>query len=154
MTQYSNCLGGKNGYTPAAGKTLVSYASLNSLRLLIVSLNDSDIYENHQSLYHYYFDLYQSYTILDKKSFYVDSSLIGKDVYIKNSFSYPLREAELDDVSTMIFVSNQDGNEVGRVLIQLHGSNIGEVPIYERKQKKKKPSSFFQKFIDWISDKN
>ena len=60
----------------------------------------------------------------------------------------------MDDVSTMIFVSNQDGNEVGRVLIQLHGSNIGEVPIYERKQKKKKPSSFFQKFIDWISDKN
>ena len=52
---YKNCTGGKTGYTPNAGKTLVSTASKNNLNLTIVSLDDSNHYNNHQTLYEKYF---------------------------------------------------------------------------------------------------
>ena len=54
-------MGGKNGYTPSAGKTLVSYASKNDVNLIIVSLDDNDIYANHEGLYEKYFDMYKKY---------------------------------------------------------------------------------------------
>ena len=41
---YKYTISGKNGYTPKAGKTLVSGADKNDLSLSAVSLNDSDIY--------------------------------------------------------------------------------------------------------------
>ena len=51
LTGYEYCTGGKNGYTPKAGKTLVSTASRNGLNLTIVTLLDGDIYNNHMKLY-------------------------------------------------------------------------------------------------------
>ena len=43
LNQYKNCIGGKNGYTPKAGKSLVSYAKNNNLILTIISLDDNNI---------------------------------------------------------------------------------------------------------------
>ena len=50
LQQYEYCTGGKNGYTPNAGKTLVSTATKDSLILTIITLNDSDCYRTHISL--------------------------------------------------------------------------------------------------------
>ena len=57
---YDNITTAKNGYTPSAGKSLVTTASNNDLELLIVTLNDYNIYENHQELYDYYFSKYKN----------------------------------------------------------------------------------------------
>ena len=51
LTTYEYCTGGKNGYTPRAGKTLVTTASKKGLNLTIVTLSDGDIYNNHIDLY-------------------------------------------------------------------------------------------------------
>ena len=50
LFNYKYCTGGKNGYTPKAGKTLVTTASNNNLNLTIVSLDDNNSYENHKNL--------------------------------------------------------------------------------------------------------
>lgn len=145
LTNYKNCQGGKNGYTPSAGKTLVSFASDKSLNLGIVTLNDSDIYENHEALYRKFFKYYKMYTIIDKDTFRIDSNFVDSEVYIKDSFKYPLRENELKDISTIIEIDNDLGKEkVGKITIKLKNEKIGTINVY-KKDNKKEDISIFQR---------
>ena len=144
LSKYSNCIGGKNGYTPSAGKTLVSYAKKDDTTLMIVSLNDSSIYENHENLYERFFLKYKKYDIINKDNFSKSSNVLGKKVMIKNSFSYLLKEDELDDIETIISVySDSNSKRVGKIIVRFQNKKIGEVPIYEQSFKKKE--SFLKK---------
>lgn len=136
INSYKYSMGGKNGYTPKAGKTLVSYASKDNMNLIIVTLDDNDIYENHKYLYENYFKKYKKYIIVDKDNFTVDSSLINKKVYIKNTFSYLLSEDEVDDISTLVHITDSDNNKVGKIIIKLKNKEIGNIDIYSYKNKK------------------
>ena len=140
INSYKYSMGGKNGYTPKAGKTLVSYASKDNMNLIIVTLDDNDIYENHKYLYEKYFKKYKKYIIVDKDNFTVDSSLINKKVYIKNTFSYLLSEDEVDDISTLVHITDSDNNKVGKIIIKLKNKKIGNIDIYSYKNKKENNS--------------
>ena len=145
INKYKNCIGGKNGYTPKAGKSLVSYAKNNNMILTIVSLDDSNIYENHERLYKRYFSKYKKYLIIDKNNFNIPN--INKNYYIKESFSYLLLEDEIDKITTFIEIFPEVKKyKVGKVIINLDNKKIGELDIYKNKYKKKKDNSIFQKF--------
>lgn len=147
INNYKYCVGGKNGYTPKAGKTLVSYASKNDVNLIIVSLDDNDIYANHEGLYEKYFDMYKKYAIIDKNNFEIDSSLINKDVYIKKSFYYLLSDDEFSSISTVIKLNNNiNNNVVGKVIINFDGEEIGNLDIFTFDKKKKNSLSILHKF--------
>ena len=144
LDDYKYSLGGKNGYTPDAGKTLVSYAKKDDVVLGIVTLNDGDIYNNQIKLFNEYFSEYSIYKIIDKNSFYIDENFYKDKVYIKKSFSYLLKESELNDVSTLINIyedNNISNNIVGNISIKLNDIEIGNIDIYTNK--KKKHFSFF-----------
>ena len=53
------CLGGKTGYTRAAGRTLVSCAERDGLRLICVTLSDPDDWEDHRRLYDEAFETWE-----------------------------------------------------------------------------------------------
>ena len=145
INRYKNCIGGKNGYTPKAGKSLVSYAKNNNMILTIVSLDDSNIYENHERLYKKYFSKYKKYLIVDKNNFYIPG--INKNYYIKNSFNYLLLDDEIDKITTLIEIFPETkNNKVGKVIINLDNKKIGEIDIYKKKYKKKKDNNIFHKF--------
>lgn len=55
------CIGGKTGYTRAAGRTLVSCVEREGLRLICVTLNDPDDWEDHCR---YYDDAYAAYNLI------------------------------------------------------------------------------------------
>ena len=110
------------------------------LNLIIVTLDDNDIYENHKYLYEKYFKKYKKYIIVDKDNFTVDSSLINKKVYIKNTFSYLLSEDEVDDISTLVHITDSDNNKVGEIIIKLKNKEIGNIDIYSYKNKKENNS--------------
>lgn len=134
LSNYDFCIGGKNGYTPKAGKTLVSYAKKDDLVLTTVTLNDSDIYNNHSILYDYYFDKYKLYKIIDKNNLNIDKSLFNFDVYVKNSFYYPLSDDEVDLISTQIKVFEEKNNStIGSLVIYLDNKNIGSVDLYKKR---------------------
>ena len=131
LNQYKNCLGGKNGYTPRAGKTLVSYALKDDVFLTIVSLDDFDIYQNHKKLYKTFFSKYKNYVIVDKKNFHVDSTITENELYLKESFSYLLSSDELDDIHTLVYLySSPKKNTFGEVRIQLGNKEIGKLFVY------------------------
>ena len=115
INSYKYSRGGKNGYTPKAGKTLVSYASKNNLNLII-----------------------------DKRNFEIEDSLINKNVFLKESFSYPLREDEIDEISTLIHINNSNDNKVGEIQVKLKNNNIGKVDIYSSHNKKENDNILFK----------
>ncbi len=153
LNNYKYCVGGKNGYTPSAGKTLVSYASKNNMSLIIVSLDDSDIYNRHEALYEKYFSLYKLYKLVDKNTFKFDKSLIIDDIYIKNSFYYPLKDTELENISTLVELDKvYTDNVCGKVIVKLNDKIIGNLKIYKKVAKEKKDISIFQKIINYFKN--
>ena len=146
INDYKYCVGGKNGYTPKAGKTLVSYASKNNMNLIAVTLDDSDCYANHKKLYENIFKLYNNYKIIDKDEFIIDSSLIKNNVYIKKSFSYPLKKNEVDKISTSIHINDSKNGKVGEITIKLDSKKIGCIDIFS-KEKEKEKMSFLQRLL-------
>ena len=148
LDNYKYCTGGKNGYTPSAGKTLVSTASKGNLNLTIVSLNDGNSYINHQNLYENMFSKYHRYKIVDKDSFVVSKDFSDKNVYLKKSFYYPLTDSEINDIRTVVhFFDSSSSDKVGVVDIYLNNQKIGNLSIYEQ-EKKKEQFSFFR----WIKN--
>ena len=152
LTNYRKCIGGKNGYTPKAGKTLVSYAQDKDMLLTIVTLDDSDIYNNHRDLYEYYFNLYNEYTIVDKKEFSI-ITYDNKKYYIKKSFKYPLKESEIDSVKTLVKINSKTKNKrCGYIIIELDNNEIGKIDIYQKSMQKKKEENFFLKIKNYLLD--
>ncbi len=151
LSTYPYCTGGKNGYTPSAGKTLVTTANKDNLNLTVVTINDPNIYDSHKSLYEYYFSKYKKYLIIDKDNFKFDESLIDKNLFIKESFEYPLLEEEKDKIQTKLEISNMNSEKIGQIVIYLDGDPIGKVNVYaKKKQSTKKQPPFFSKIRSWI----
>ena len=144
LGDYKYCTGGKNGYTPSAGKTLVTTHKKDDLEITIVTLDDNDEYNNHERLAEYAFDNYSNYEILDKNDF--DLIVDDSKYYIKKSFSYPLSESEKDNVSVLASIDdNINAGKVGNVKISLNNKVLEKVPIY--KNAKKKKENFFTKLF-------
>ena len=56
LVEYDGCIGIKTGYTIAAGRTLVSCAERNGMRLICVTLSAPDDWNDHKKLLDYGFD--------------------------------------------------------------------------------------------------
>lgn len=147
LSNYEYCTGGKNGYTPDAGKTLVTTASKDELNLTTVTLNDPNEYDTHTSLYNQIFNKYKNYTIIDKKEFFIDKNFYKGTPYIKTSFKYPLTEEEIEQITTKIFILDKEQDEIGKIKIELNKQEIGQIPIYGKTTKKEesKLKRFFGK---------
>lgn len=143
LNKYNYCVGGKNGYTPKAGKSLVSYSKRGDLTLMIVSLDDPSIYENHINLYNTFFNKYKNYKIVDKDSFKID------DYYIKKSFLYPLTESEIDDITTLVKIDSK--SETGIIEIKKNDEIIKTINLYKNNQIKKENNSLFEKILNLFS---
>ena len=128
LQQYEYCTGGKNGYTPNAGKTLVSTATKDSLILTIITLNDSDCYRTHKSLYEKYFNKYKNYTIVKKGNKYT----YNKRTYLAaENFTYPMSTEEKENLNIEINGKNQK-----YLSIKLDNKEIGKIKLDKMRQKK------------------
>ncbi len=140
LNRYKYATGGKTGYTPSAGRTLVTTASKNNLNLTAVTLNDGNEYIDHETLYEYGFNNYQKYLIIDKNNFYIDKNLYKDKVYVKNSFSYPLRKNEKDKIRVIAKITNlnnyKNNDQVGDITVTLDDEILYKEPIYVSLNKK------------------
>ena len=60
LWRYEGCVGMKTGYTDKAGRTLVSCAQRDGQRLIAVTLNDPNDWQDHAALFDYGFENYPS----------------------------------------------------------------------------------------------
>lgn len=142
LYSYKYATGGKTGYTPKAGRTLVTTASKDNLNLTIVTLNDANEYQTHESLYEYCFNKYKNFLIVDKDNFDIDDNFYKGNLYIKKSFSYPLTKEEESLVNIVIKLDKLDNyknnDQVGSVIVNLKDKKIFETEVYVKKDKNKK----------------
>ena len=147
---YKYLTGGKTGYTPSAGKTLVTTASKDNLNLTAVALNDGNHYISHKEMYEYGFDNYKTYLILDKNRFKIDDNFYKDKIYIKKDFSYPLTETEKDSIKVLVELTKlngyKDNSKVGVVKVLLGDDIIFQEDVYVNLKGKNK--NIFEKIKD------
>ena len=152
INSYKYSLGGKNGYTPKAGKSLLSYAKKGNSKFMIVTLDDPDIYNNHVYLYNKYFKKYKTYLIIDKSSFLQNNNLVNKNLYLKKSFYYPLSEEEKESTVTFLELYKKPENSIyGKITIKINNNEVGKREVYQSKNKKK-DISIFHKIKTYLLD--
>lgn len=147
LSMYDKCNGGKTGYTPDAGRLLVSSATNNDLNLVMVSIGNDYGYKFHINNFEDIFSKYKNYLILDKDKFKVDSTLDGK-LYINNSFSYPLTSDEVKKVSKKMVFNNSKKGVVGEVLVYLDDELIHKEDILLRLNE----TSFWDKIVSFFKN--
>lgn len=141
LTLYDKATGGKTGYTPRAGRTLVTTATNKKLNLTVVTLNDGNEYDTHEQLYEYGFNNYNNYRILNKKKFKIDQAYYPNQIYIKEDFSYPLTEEEKEEIKVEVKLTKlneyKNNDKVGIVTVKLKNNKIHTQNIYVKKSKQK-----------------
>ena len=154
LSQYEYVISGKNGYTPSAGKTLVSGALKNNLSLTAVSLDDGDIYNTHINLYEYGFDTFTRWVIVNKDVFSYKDQYYGGELYVKESFVYPLKDGEKDKINIVIQiirgVDTDISDKVGNVIVYYDGDEIFREDLLIKKTVKEKTKSFFEKIVEFL----
>lgn len=154
LKNYKYATGGKTGYTDIAKRTLVTTASKNNTNLVTVTLNDSNDFINHQNLFENAFKKFTTYKILEEGKFEVLNEKFYKNrqFFIKENFSYPLKENEKDKVIIKIKMKElynyKDKQEVGEVNVYLENKKIFSTKMYISINKIK--INIFEKIMELI----
>lgn len=127
---YKYTTGGKTGFTKKARRTLVTSASKNNLNLIIVTLNDSNDFKNHEQLYEYGFNNYSMEKVFDKEKI----KLHNKKIYALDDYYYPITEKEKDLINVDYRVKKKKeykNNEMfGYAYIKLGNKVIHKEKLY------------------------
>ncbi len=134
LSLYPNCVGGKTGYTIAAGRCLVTAARKDGLTLIAVTLNDKRDWNDHIALYNYGFENYKM-KLLDDSDFHLNVSTVGgeKDITIVSSFDcerFVLPAGDYSRVKRKISLENflyapiKSGETVGQIVYSLNGKAL------------------------------
>ncbi len=143
LKQYKYTTGGKTGYTEKAYRTLVTSATKDNKNLTVVTLNERDDFNIHESLYEEYFKKYKLVNLIEKKTF-----LRSENMYVENDFSMLLNDSEIPKVKIEVVKTNDALDRMGYVVVSLDGNEYYRENIYLEKKEEK--LSFFEKVKKFI----
>ena len=135
---------GKTGYTPTAGKTLVTTSKKNDLELTIVSLNYDNHYNNQIALYNEMFDKYQNYLLVSKDEFNREY----RDYYIKEDIYYPLTKKEKDNIDIRFIIN--DKTNISYIKVFMNNQIVIEEKVYKNEINNKSNKSLWSKIKDFF----
>lgn len=148
LSSYEFCNGGKTGYTEKARRTLVTTASKDNMNLVIVTLNDTNDFYDHEVLYNKYFNEYKSFKILDKNN----EIFKDKNFYIKNDRYVTLKEIEYEQIIKDIIYYNQNISDiVGYINVKLDNSVLVKEYIYKKKKEVNNNKTLLEKILNFFS---
>ncbi|MDO4815420.1 MAG: D-alanyl-D-alanine carboxypeptidase family protein [Bacillota bacterium] len=128
------CIGVKTGYTIAAGRTLVSCCERNGMRLICVTLNAPDDWNDHMKLYDWAFSAYKL-AAFRKESFKIQIptvsginkfavvSIENDTVFLTGSSTEVSIELELP---RFLFAGGLQGEKIGVIRVYLNGELASE----------------------------
>jgi len=144
LKTYSNCVGGKTGYTTSSGRCLVTAARKNNTLLVCTTLNAPDDWNDHRELFEYGFSAYESKTLCTRESIVYNINVVGgekNEVVLTNLESVEISSSSDSPISMQIHsfpflyapvqgldgdtapaplasaVYFQDGKEIARVML-------------------------------------
>ncbi len=135
LASYSGCIGGKTGYTGDAGRTLVTCAEQDGLRLIAVTLCDGSDWDDHAALYDYGFAAYHRACGAKAGAQYGTVTAGGSSVpaVAAEDFAYPLAEGESlttrAELPHTVTAPLQKGQRLGELAILCSGQEVGRVAL-------------------------
>ncbi|QHT46916.1 D-alanyl-D-alanine carboxypeptidase [Bacillus sp. SB49] len=135
LTQYYDPTnGGKTGYTKKAGRTLVSSAEKDGMQLIAVTLQASDDWNDHERMYEWGFENFESVTLQKEGTVEVG----GTSFYIPRDLVVPLTLNEKEDVKAVFYrYQNEDAssNMAGVTTFKVGNEPVADIPVYKEKPK-------------------
>lgn len=114
LTQYPYAIGGKTGYTKQAGRTLVTCAKKEDVRIVIVTFRMSDDFQFHEQYYERSFEEYQNIPLLQEGAYILDGKqfVIEDAVGITTRRNTPYQVKESYDAKGYRLEANSEGHTV------------------------------------------
>jgi D-alanyl-D-alanine carboxypeptidase len=156
LKSYEGCVGVKTGYTKKSGRSLVSAAEREGLRLIAVTINAPDDWSDHTKLLDLGYSLLCKQILAEKYSFSYDIPVInGEKDSVKVSNTEELsRIIKLQDkdyamrvkLSRYTAAPIKEGDVLGSVIFSNSGEIIKELPLVAQETINKKAKKGFFSF--------
>ena len=136
LKKYKYTTGGKTGFTEKARRTLVTTAKKNNTNLVVVTLNDGNDWQDHENLFEFGFNSYETINILKKGNINIYDEKFYKNyiLYVKNNFSYTVIKEPKEYITIKYNLDKirniKNNQKVGIALIYLGEQKIHEENIY------------------------
>lgn len=136
LKELEGCIGVKTGFTKNAGRCLVSAVDCDDMRYIIVTLNDSDDWNTHKTLYEAVIESADKKTLVragdtirhissDKSK----CNLVAESDFTISTNGGPNEFEIVNNIPKTIDFSINKGEKVGYMEIKLNGKSIGNVNI-------------------------
>lgn len=129
--------GVKTGYTKAAGRILVSSAQRDSRRIVVVTIDDPDDWQDHAALLEQGFARYSVQTVVKAGQTLATVEVLGGEnrqvaLIAQEDFSYALSPEETTQIAFggpgFVYAPAVEGAEAGYAYVLLQGKAVGKVP--------------------------
>lgn len=129
LWKYDGCIGGKTGFTESAGRTLVTCAERNGMKLVCVTLGAPDDWNDHMKLYDYGFKNYKETSFLHE-GFAFDIPIIAgakddarlapeHDIVLLGNIG-DIVKARFE-IPRMVFAGGIEGEKAGIIKVYVNG---------------------------------
>ena len=130
--------GVKTGYTRAAGRILVSSATRNGRRILAVTIDDPDDWQDHASLLEAGFSRFAVKQVVSRGQYVDTVEVVGGEsrqvqILAAEDFSYALAAEERPQLMLpgpgFVYAPAVEGADAGVAYVLLEGKAIGKIPV-------------------------
>lgn len=139
LSLYKYCIGGKTGFTKAAGRCLVSVAEKDGLRLIAVTLNAPSDWDDHQKMFDYGFSKLCAAVCDDTKEQF-EIPVVGSEVTCvkasaKTKSTVVTTPENKDKIKRFVYVPAfvyapiGEGEQVGKIIYKINGDIVAENTI-------------------------
>lgn len=161
LKMYDGAVGVKTGFTKKSGRCLVSCAEVDGVRMICVTLNAPNDWNDHRRLLDYGFSQYESISLAEAGDYVLSLDVInGKKDKILCSNTSPLRitlEKNNSDITARTEINRylcapvKAGECVGKIVFSSNGAEIGSLDIFalEGTDTIKYKKSFIERIFSW-----
>lgn len=138
LWRYEGAEGIKTGYTKAAGRILVSAASRDGRRLIAVTINAPDDWNDHARLLNYGFGQFQPQVLVEPGQLVATMPVISgqrgeTELYAGEGFSYPMGAGETVELRLpgpgFVYAPVTEGAQAGFAYVLVNGKPVGKVSL-------------------------
>ncbi len=163
LWQIEGADGVKTGYTIAAGRILVSSAVRQGRRLICVTINDGNDWQDHKKLLEDGFSQYTMTTVIQEGACVGTRQIVGGDaqqaeLIAAKEFQFPLSAKEKPVIllpeQSPAYAPVVQGGEAGYAYILLDGHVAGKIPlVYGKTVEQEKPQPKKHFWDGWFGEK-
>lgn len=140
LSMYEWCKGVKTGFTKKCGRCLVSYSEKDNVKLITITLNAPDDWNDHIGLYEQYFNIYKRYNLVNTNDYIGLINVENSDesnlkLYNCKAINLTLTNNEYkniqleydypDTIKAPIYI----GQTIGKINVKLNNETIASSPI-------------------------